>query len=165
MTVFTATIETETMIAASPEEVWAVLTDFDAYPNWNPFICRIEGSAVVGRRLRTELTQSPDAKPMRFSPRVLAAEPARTLRWLGHVIMPGLLDGEHGFHLRAAPGGYTRFQQNERFSGVLVPFVRTKLQTETASSFKAMNNALKSRVETLVNNLPTSASLHGVERT
>ncbi|MFZ2155466.1 MAG: SRPBCC domain-containing protein, partial [Bradyrhizobium sp.] len=75
---FAATIETEIMIAASPEEIWAVLTDFDAYPNWNPFIRRIGGSAVVGARLRTELTQSPGTKPMRFSPRVLAVEPART---------------------------------------------------------------------------------------
>ena len=34
---------------------------------------------------------------MRFKPRVLKAEPNRELRWLGHLGIPGLFDGEHIF--------------------------------------------------------------------
>ena len=33
-----AAIEAEVLIHASPEATWAVLTDFDSYPEWNPFI-------------------------------------------------------------------------------------------------------------------------------
>ena len=36
-------ISTEIEISASDEEVWQVLSDFDAYPEWNPFIKTIEG--------------------------------------------------------------------------------------------------------------------------
>ena len=34
---------------------------------------------------------------MTFKPRVLNAEPERELRWLGHLLVPGLFDGEHSF--------------------------------------------------------------------
>ena len=34
-----------------PERVWAVLTDFDSYPKWNPFIHSISGDLRVGGHL------------------------------------------------------------------------------------------------------------------
>lgn len=42
----TATID----IDASPRAVWEVLTDFAAYPDWNPFVDRSEGTPEVGTR-------------------------------------------------------------------------------------------------------------------
>jgi len=34
---------------------------------------------------------------MTFRPTILKAEPNRELRWLGHLLVPGLFDGEHIF--------------------------------------------------------------------
>jgi hypothetical protein len=34
---------------------------------------------------------------MTFRPTVLNAETNRELRWLGHLLAPGLFDGEHSF--------------------------------------------------------------------
>ncbi len=44
-------IKTEIEIAATPEQVWSILTDFSAYPQWNPFIRSINGTVKTGERL------------------------------------------------------------------------------------------------------------------
>ena len=44
-------ITTEIIINAPREKVWEILTDFDNYKNWNPFVIKSTGKAVVGTRL------------------------------------------------------------------------------------------------------------------
>ena len=39
-------LHSEIMIDASARRVWAILTDFEAYPTWNPFIRRIAGQPM-----------------------------------------------------------------------------------------------------------------------
>ena len=41
-------LNTQIDIDAPVERVWSVLTDFAAYPEWNPFILSAEGSLAVG---------------------------------------------------------------------------------------------------------------------
>ena len=67
-------------INASAERVWRILTDFEAYPQWNPFIKEISGELTVGGTLSVYLQPS-GQRGMRFHPVVLAAEPLRKLRW------------------------------------------------------------------------------------
>jgi hypothetical protein len=89
---------TDILINAPPSAVWKVLTDLPAYPEWNPFIRSISGDLKPGGRL-TVVIQPPDGWSMTFRPRVLAATPNTELRWLGRLLIPGLFDGEHSFHL------------------------------------------------------------------
>ena len=137
-------IETAIDIAAPPGAVWDVLVDFAAYPDWNPFIRRLQGEARVGARLEVTV-QPPGGKPMTFKPTVLAAEPEHELRWLGRVLLPGLFDGEHGFRLERAAVG-CRLHHSETFSGLLVPLFGKMLEN-TERGFTALNEALKRRVE------------------
>jgi hypothetical protein len=44
-------IESQIEIAATRERVWSILTDFPAYPSWNPFIRSIDGPVEKGKRL------------------------------------------------------------------------------------------------------------------
>ena len=91
-------------IDASAEHVWAALTDFAAFPEWNPFIRRIEGMLAVGSRLEVSLGAS-GTKPMTFRPTVLRVDPNRELRWLGRV---GHRLHDHCYDARGANGKFLR---------------------------------------------------------
>lgn len=135
-------VERSVDIAAPADQVWSVLTDFTAYPEWNPFMREASGTPKVGEKLRVELTSGDST--MTFTPTVLTAESGRELRWLGRVYVPGLLDGEHSFTLEPIPGG-VRLTQRETFSGVLVPFFGGSI--DVGDDFAAMNEALRDRLE------------------
>jgi hypothetical protein len=138
-------IETTIDIHAQPTRVWSILTAFSAYPTWNPFIIAAEGEPRPGARLKITV-HPPGRRPMTFRPVVLVAAPERELRWLGRLLIPGLFDGEHCLRLEQE-GTACRFQQSERFSGILVPLFGEGLLKATRQGFEAMNAALAKRAE------------------
>lgn len=140
------TLRTEIEIDAPAERVWAVLADSAAYPEWNPFIPRLVGRLEPGAKLEVRL-EPPGGTAMTFRPTVLAAEPARELRWLGRLFVPGLFDGEHRFAIEPLGEARVRLVHEERFSGVLVGLFAGSLDKHTRSGFEAMNRALKARAE------------------
>ena len=144
-------IETQIDISATAEGLWSILTDLSAYPSWNPFIRSIKGSIETGQRLTVSI-QPAGGKAMTFRPRVLLAAPNTELRWLGHLLIPGIFDGEHYFLIGASTPGHVRFVQGEKFSGVLVGFTKASLDRGTKSGFVAMNAALKARAENQAGN-------------
>lgn len=142
------TISAEIVIDATADEIWGILADFRRYSEWNPFIRQAEGRAAPGERITIRVHQL-DRKPSTFKPRILAAKPGRELRWRGHVLAPGVFDGEHAFELTPLEGGAVRLTQTETFSGLLVPFLGSLIEA-TVDRFRALNNALKARVEATV---------------
>src|SRR6266702_3623228 len=138
------TISATVDIAATPQQVWAVLTDLDSYPQWNPFIRSASGQLTEGATLTLRLVPA-QGRAMTFRPKVLAARPGVLLRWIGRLLLPGIFDGTHQFALEDL-GGRTRLTQSETFRGVLVPFTG-KTITQTEADFRALNQALKQRTE------------------
>jgi hypothetical protein len=155
-------LHSEIEINASAERVWCVLTDFASYPQWNPFVRRISGELEVGDRLEVRL-EPPDSRSITMRPRVLSAEPNRQLRWLGHLLVPGLFDGEHSLSIEPLEDDRVRFVQHEAFKGLLVPLLARSLDQNTLRGFEEMNGALKERAEALPEStdLRTSENLHG----
>jgi len=140
------TLRSEIEIQATPERVWQLLTDFASFPDWNPFIRTASGAIEVGGRLEV-LIQPSGTSAMTFRPRVLNVEPARELRWLGHLVVPGLFDGEHIFMIESIGDHRVRFVQQELFRGILVPAFSRRLDRDTQRGFDEMNRALKTRAE------------------
>lgn len=137
-------IHTEVEIDAPASTVWQVLTDFEAYPEWNPFIRQINGTAATGDQLTVKMVAGKTA--VTFSPTVLAVQPERELRWKGILLMPGIFDGEHAFVIEVLGENKVKMTQKELFNGLLVPLSGSLLD-DTEAGFRAMNQALKSRAE------------------
>ncbi|HXU26543.1 MAG TPA: SRPBCC domain-containing protein [Bacteroidia bacterium] len=146
LTAMAKEIKTQILINATPQKVWAVLTNFNNYPNWNPFIKSITGEVKIGNKI-TAYLQPPNAKDMMFKPKVLALDTNKEFRWLGHLLFPGLFDGEHKFELIDNGNGTTTFIQSEKFRGILIPFFAKMLNTNTKNGFIAMNEKLKELAE------------------
>jgi len=139
-------IVTHIEIGGSPAQVWRALTDFPSYPQWNPSIRSIEGSAAKGQRLKVFFR--PDgAIGMKFWVDVLAVVLEEEFRWVGHLLYSGLFAGEHYFLITPLAPNRVKLVQGERFSGLLTPIVRRLLAERNKTAFVAMNEALKAYVE------------------
>lgn len=140
------TITTSVQIPAKAATIWSILMDFERYPEWNPFVRAISGKSEIGEQLTVTLQPNPGKKAMIFKPKVITCEPNRAFSWLGHLFVKGLFDGEHRFLLHEHEDGTTTFTHEERFTGIVVPFLRKMLETDTKTGFNNMNEALCKRV-------------------
>jgi hypothetical protein len=142
------TIRTTVDIDAPKQLVWEVLTDFAAYPEWNPHMT-IEGSAQVGTKLKVQMGAN-GGRGMAFKPRVLAATPDDELRWIGKLGFGGIADGEHFFILDRNADDTTRMTHGERYSGALVALMKPFMNRQrNQSGYEDFNRALKQRVESV----------------
>ena len=139
---------TEIEINAPSAVVWKVLTDFPRYGSWNPIIRQIEGELIVGKRLRV-FVRLPCGLPMVLRPKVLGFGIKQVIRWLGNLLVSGLLDGEHLFMLEPLGEAQVRFVQREAYSGVLLPIMWPWLKGQGFEAFGMMNRALKATAERL----------------
>ncbi|MCO6452662.1 MAG: SRPBCC domain-containing protein [Caldilineales bacterium] len=139
-------LRTEITIDAPVADVWRVLTDFAAYPDWNPFVRSIEGKLAIGAPLKVLLGAS-GSRTMTFKPTVTKLKPLEEFRWLGSLFFPGIFDGEHIFELQAKTPETTLFTQREEFNGFLVSLILGRTGADTRRGFEEMNAALKARAE------------------
>lgn len=139
-------IETAIEINAPADKVWKVLTDLSQFQQWNPFIRQIGEEVREGARLKVFI-QPPGKKGMTFKPKVTRVISGREFRWLGHLLVPGLFDGEHIFEISPISENCVRFVQRERFSGILLRLLWHSLDTSTRQGFNEMNAAIKEKAE------------------
>ncbi len=144
----TSMVRTEIEIDASDELVWQVLTDFEAYPEWNPFIHRASGRAKPGALLEVAVAP-PGAREMTVRPIVLWVEPRRELRWAGRLLLPGSYDGEHSYLIEPLGPNRVRLVHQELFEAEQTPAVMQSLVRREKLGFEEMNQALKTRAEEL----------------
>lgn len=137
-------ITTQITIKATPEKVWAVLTDFKKYPDWNPFIRSVEGNVQVGEKIKV-IIHPPEAKEMTFKPIVLTKTDEKELSWFGTLFFRGIFDGEHRFEIVDNNDGTVTLKHSEKFRGVLVWMFNTK---KTEAGFILMNEKIKEIAET-----------------
>ncbi|MFK7971677.1 MAG: SRPBCC family protein [Bacteroidia bacterium] len=139
-------ITTAITLNASPEQVWEVLMNFEAYPSWNPFITSIQGEAKLGNQLVNTINIE-GQKQQVFKPEIIALKPGKHFAWRGKLFVKGLFDGEHHFHLQPNSDGNTEFIHEEMFSGMLAGPLMSMIGEKTRNGFEAMNHALAEQVK------------------
>lgn len=137
------TVRADMVVVAPRALVWRLLTDFERYESWNPFITQARGDARVGETLHLQIEpESEDAKDIEC--KVLDIKEKRKLRWLCRRYLPGLLDEEHTFHVLPLGPDRVQLVYDGRFEGVLEPF--TDLDA-TKRGYEQMTDALRDRAQ------------------
>jgi len=142
-------------IDAPIEQVWAVMLNTEAYAEWNPFVIRAECATPpkVGEPIVLHVKWA-NGKGTRSPERISAIEPPRdedgvrraTLAYVfeGWPAKLGLVRGTRSQRLSQAPGGPTRYETIEEFSG---PLVKLAGPGRVADGFRRHAEALKVRCE------------------
>ncbi len=139
-------IRTAIDVKASPEKAWTILTDFNSFPQWNPFIRQIDGYPRVGAKIKIHLHTS-SGKNRTYRPTVTKVEPPHELRWYGKSFIPGMFNGERVFTIEPLKADHVRFVHIEIFTGFVVSLAGDRLDKDMCQSFELMNEAFKEKVE------------------
>ncbi|MBC8157434.1 SRPBCC domain-containing protein [Armatimonadetes bacterium] len=142
------TIETNIVIDSTPEKIWDVLTNFEEYELWNPFMTKVVGNASLGSKIEVNI-KTISGKNRSYYPTITKCETNKELRWKGKSFLPGVFDGERVFVLKKSDDDKVSFSHKEIFSGLGVKLVGNKLDENLREGFVRMNEALKVRAENL----------------
>jgi len=129
-------------IAATPETIWAILTDAPAYTTWDSGVVKVEGAISSGAKIKVFSAVSPDRA---FPVTVTTFEPGTKMVW-GSRMPLGLFKGERTFTLTPRGEGTTEFHMQEVFSGPLLPLIGRSIPDLTPS-FEQFADGLKARAE------------------
>jgi len=134
--------DSSSTIEASPDSIWAILTDGPGYPEWDSGIDRVEGRIAPDEKISVFSKVSPRRA---FPVRVSEFAPGRKLVWSGGMPL-GLFKGVRTFTLSPVEGGATRFTMQEEYTGPLVSLMWRSMP-DLAPSFEQFANGLKERAE------------------
>ncbi|MDY7104128.1 MAG: SRPBCC domain-containing protein [Actinomycetota bacterium] len=133
--------EVSTDVQATPEAVWDVLTDGEAYPTWDSGIEAVEGTIGRGQRIKVRSAVNPGRA---FPVTVTTFDRPHAMTWTGGLPL-GLFKGVRRFTLSPS-GNVTRFVMREEFSGPLLPLIWRNMP-DLQPAFDTFASGLKARCE------------------
>jgi hypothetical protein len=139
-------VSTTIEIAATPDNVWAVLADLANYPKWHPVYLGVTGQLAAGSMLTITTTHPATGRTMTAKVKVRTAEPETELQWVSK--MAGVTISKRVFLLNPAAGG-TLLMQTGTYHGLGGGRGRaiTKVVSRIQDSFVAINEAIKQQAE------------------
>lgn len=118
---FALTCRVEVDIQAAAEKIWPLLTDAGGFPRWNSTVTRIEGQIREGERLRIHVPNTNRT----FTPKVSDVVGNQRMTWMDG--FAPMFKGRRTFELQPRKDGSTNFVMEERFSGLMLLFLKGSL--------------------------------------
>jgi uncharacterized protein YndB with AHSA1/START domain len=131
-----------TTIHATPERIWALLTDAAGFPGWNTTVTSIEGRIAEGEKLKLRVPGQPKRV---FTPKVSGVVPSRSMVWSDG--MAPMFKGVRTFTLTPNANGTTDFTMTEVFFGLMLPMIKPSLP-DFVPIFQTYAGDLKRAAET-----------------
>lgn len=133
-------------IAATPENVWAVLADLASYSDWHPMYLGVTGQLAAGSTLTITTTHPTTGRTMTAKVRVRTADPDTELQWVSNPL--GVTISKRTFRLSPTARG-TSLMQTGTYRGLGGGRGRaiTKVIGRIQDTYVAINEAIKQQAE------------------
>lgn len=129
-------------IAATPDAIWAILTDAPNLSNWDSGVERVEGKIAPGETIKVFVKVNPGRA---FPVKVTEFVPGQRMVWSGGMPL-GLFKGVRTYTLSPQGTGVTKFTMREEYTGPLLPMIWRSIP-DLGPSFQQFASGLKSRAE------------------
>ena len=144
----TYSVHTELLMDASPEKVWAVLTDFDKLKEWSPNLIRFEGEFRKDGQAKVTFLIGVGNMTQDFNHPLVHFEEGKMFGWSAPIPHMGMKDN-HKYIVQPVDGepDKTLFIQTDQFHGQGAHLIGGMLSNGAMQGYAAFNRALKKRVE------------------
>jgi hypothetical protein len=132
---------TSTLIQATPDAIWTILTDASRYTSWNTTLNQVDGRIALGEKVTLYAKLSPGRA---FPVKVTSLDAPRSMVWTGGMPL-GLFRGTRTFTLTPRDGA-VEFSMTEVFDGLLSPLIEKSLP-DLQPAFDEFAACLKRRAE------------------
>jgi hypothetical protein len=129
-------------ITATPDAIWAILTDAPNLSNWDSGVERVEGKIAPGETIKVFVKVNPGRA---FPVKVTEFVAGQKMVWSGGMPL-GLFKGVRTYTLSPQGNGVTRFTMREEYTGPLLPMIWRSIP-DLGPSFQQFASGLKSRAE------------------
>ena len=126
------------------EAIWAVISDFNHWSEWNPLYPRAEGVLRIGAPLSLDLAL-PGQAVRQIKPVILDWVPNDQIHWRLS-LAGGLVKTIRYLEIEKLSETGCIFANGEVFDGPLGPFAARQMGASIRAGFKAMGEAVKERV-------------------
>jgi hypothetical protein len=139
-------VESRTTVRATPETVWAVLSDLNRWRDWNPGVLQAHTTEGDALEWGLHFTQTYATRPLEVTSRnvVVRIVPGRELVWKG--TLPGL-HILHAVSLRPAGDGGTEVLGRERMVGLAPLLFKDRLRAAAQRASRAAFEGLRAFCE------------------
>lgn len=142
-------VEDRIGIQAPAEVIWEVLYDLERWSEWNPTYTKAAGVIRIGEPLTLTL-QLPGQAPQEIRPRVLEWVPNEQLHWQLS-LLGGLIKTLRYIEIQQLAEAGCIVDNGEIFGGLMGPSLGRRMAGPVRRGFRAMNEALKDRAESIWN--------------
>ncbi|MEU4430236.1 SRPBCC domain-containing protein [Nocardia rhamnosiphila] len=133
-------------VDAPAEVVWSVLTDFDRYGDWNPFISRCRADLTVGAPIDMRVEQLAP-RPIRMREWIRSVTAGREFSYSMKPIPLGALRSKRSHTLTPLAGDRTRYESHFELDGWLAPLVGLLFGRGFEKGFPGMTTAVEREAE------------------
>ena len=132
-------------VAAPMDQVWAVLTNFDAYADWHPHIISVHADLMPGGQITVSAA---GAGELSLDAKIVDVEAPHLLVFEGGD--PDQILVRHTWELSTSPDGTTRVDDHESFLG-----------PDASAMFAQHSEGMRQQLEPIMDALKTAVESHG----